>query len=81
MKIRNMWMAGTSSAEKLKAYVGEMRHYVLPLLRKAKTVYPADADILFVLKYHMVSVVNSIEATIQVFEKECECRPAGDQKA
>lgn len=67
--------------EKLKSYIEETRHYVLPLLRKAKTVYPEDADILFVLKYHMVSVVDSIDATIQVFEKECECRPSGDQEA
>lgn len=29
-----------------------------------------DADVLFVLKYHMVSVVDSIDTTIQVFEKE-----------
>ena len=38
-----------------------------------------DADILFVRKYHMVSVVDSIDATIQVLEKESECRPAGTQ--
>ena len=29
-----------------------------------------DSDILFVLKYHIVSVVDSIDATIQVFEAE-----------
>ena len=51
----------------------------LGALRKAKTVYPEDADILFVLKYHMVSVVDSTDATTQVFEKENECRPAVDQ--
>ena len=44
--------------------------YVLPLLKKAKSVYPEDADMLFLLKYHIVSVVDSIEATIQVFENE-----------
>ena len=41
---------------------------MLPLLKKAKSVYPEDADILFLLKYHIVSVVDSIDATIQVFE-------------
>ena len=61
-------MAGTFSVEKLKSYIEETRHYVLPLLKKAKTVFPEDADVLFVLKYHIVSVVDSIEATIQVFE-------------
>ena len=61
-------MAGTVSVEKLKAYIEETRQYVLPLLRKVKDQYPEDSDILFVLKYHIVSVVDSIDATIQVFE-------------
>lgn len=30
-------MAGTFSVEKLKSYIEETRHYVLPLLRKVKT--------------------------------------------
>lgn len=63
-------MAGTFSVEKLKSYIEETRQYVLPLLRKVKNQYPEDSDILFVLKYHIVSVVDSIEATIQVFEQE-----------
>ena len=62
-------MAGTFSVEKLKSYIEETRHYVLPLLRKVKHQYPEESDILFVLKYHIVSVVDSIEATIQVFEQ------------
>lgn len=61
-------MAGTFSVEKLKSYIEETRHYVLPLLRKVKNQYPEDSDILFMLKYHIISVVDSIEATIQVFE-------------
>jgi len=61
-------MAGTFSVEKLKAYIEETRHYVLPLLRKAKTMYPEDADIFFMLKYHIVSVVDSIDATMQAYE-------------
>ena len=65
-------MAGTFSVAKLKSYIEETRHYVLPLLKKAKSVYPEDAEVLFLLKYHMVSVVDSIEATIQVFDKEQE---------
>ena len=61
-------MAGTFSKEKLIAYIEETRQYVLPLIRKAKEKYPEDADRLFALKYHMVSVVDSIEATMQVYE-------------
>lgn len=63
-------MAGTFSVQKLKSYIEETRQYVLPLLRKVKNQYPEDSDILFVLKYHIVSVVDSIDATIQVFERE-----------
>lgn len=63
-------MAGTFSVEKLKAYIDETRQYVLPMLRKVKNQYPDEADMLFLLKYHIVSVVDSIDATIQVFERE-----------
>jgi len=63
-------MAGTFSVAKLKSYIEETRHYVLPLLKKAKGVYTEDADMLFLLKYHITSVVDSIEATIEVFERE-----------
>ena len=61
-------MAGVFTKEKLKAYIAETRDYVLPLLRKAKTKYPEDSDILFILKYHITSVVDSIDATIRVYE-------------
>ncbi len=61
-------MAGTFSVEKLKSYIEETREYVLPLLRKAKDMYPADSDALFILKYHITSVVDSIDATLQVCE-------------
>lgn len=63
-------MAGTFSVAKLKSYIEETRHYVLPLLKKAKDVYTEDADTLFLLKYHITSVVDSIEATIEIFERE-----------
>lgn len=60
-------MAGTFSEEKLRAYIEETRHFVLPLLKKTKLRYPEYADILFALKYHMVSVVDSIEAAMLVY--------------
>jgi len=63
-------MAGTFSREKLVSYIEETRQYVLPLLRKAKSRYPADADIFFILKYHMTSVVDSIEATMLAYENQ-----------
>lgn len=62
-------MAGTFSKEKLKAYIDETRQYVLPLLRKVKDKYPDESDILFVLKYHMTSVVDAIDFTLQACEQ------------
>lgn len=63
-------MAGTFSKEKLISYIEETREYVLPLLRRAKLKYPEYSDALFAVKYHMVSVVDSIDAAIQVYESE-----------
>lgn len=63
-------MAGVFSKMKLRSYIDETRQFVLPLLRKAKTVYPGDSDVLFALKYHMTSVVDAIEETMRVYEQE-----------
>ncbi len=68
-------MAGAFSEEKLLAYIDETRQYVLPLLRKAKTAYPEDADVLFILKYHIVSVVDSLDAAMQVYRPHTASAP------
>ena len=60
-------MAGTFSEEKLRAYIEETRRFVLPLLKQTKARYPEYSDILFALKYHMVSVVDSVEAAMLVY--------------
>lgn len=61
-------MAGVFSGEKLSAYIEETRQYVLPMLHEAKNAYPEFSDILFVLKYHITSVVDSIEATMKAYD-------------
>lgn len=63
-------MAGTFSIEKLKSYIEETRTFVIPLLRKAKDSYPEYSDALFALKYHIVSVVDAIDCTIQAYESK-----------
>ena len=63
-------MAGAFTKGKLKAYIEETRQYVLPLLRKVKQKYPNDSDILFVLKYHIVSVVDAIDLTLKTCGQE-----------
>lgn len=62
-------MAGAFSREKLIAYIEETRKFVLPMIRKVKEKYPDDTDVLFVLKYHIVSVVDAIDFTIKTLEK------------
>ena len=66
-------MAGTFSRDKLNSYIDETRTYVLPMLRKAKDRYPNDADLLFLMKYHILSVIDSIEATIQAYSITPQC--------
>lgn len=63
-------MAGTFSIEKLKSYINETRTYVLPLLRQAKDHYPEESDRLFTLKYHITSVVDAIDLTMQAYENK-----------
>ena len=58
-------MAGPFPKDKLLSYIDETRSFVLPLLRDAKESWPCDSDMLFVLKYHIVSVVDSVELTIR----------------
>ena len=60
-------MAGTFSEEKMKSYIEETREYVLPLIKYLKNFYPEFSDIIFVLKYHITSVIDSIEATMQIY--------------
>lgn len=61
-------MAGTFTVEKLKSYIAETREYVLPLLRQVKDAYPDESNILFILKYHITSVVDAIDLTMQTYE-------------
>ena len=65
-------MAGTFTIEKLKSYIDETRDYVLPLLRQVKDTYHDEANILFILKYHITRVVDAIDLTLQACEKESE---------
>lgn len=61
-------MAGPFPKDKLLSYIDETRSFVLPLLRDAKESWPCDSDMFFVLKYHIVSVVDSVELTIRAYE-------------
>lgn len=57
-------MAGVFSIEKINQYIEETREYVLPLLRRTKDQWPSDSNALFVLKYHIVSVIDGLEVCL-----------------
>lgn len=63
-------MAGPFSQEKLRDYIDETRRYVLPLLNEATQRWPEDSNTFFVLKYHILSVVDSIEAVMRSYGSE-----------
>lgn len=63
-------MAGVFSPKKLHDYIDETREYILPLLRHAKDTYPVESDVLFILKYHINSVIDAIDLTLKACEME-----------
>ena len=54
-------MAGVFSEEKIHQYIQETREFVLPLLRQTKDHWPGESNALFVLKYHICSVIDGLE--------------------
>ena len=63
-------MAGVFSREKMMDYVKETKDYILPLLRETKENWPEDFALLYKLKYHIVSVVDAIEACMSGFDDD-----------
>ena len=57
-------MAGTFRREKLIEYIAETEEYVLPLTEVLKNQYPQYAGITFMVKYHIVSVLETIKNLI-----------------
>lgn len=63
-------MAQAFSKERLREYIVETREYVLPLLYKAKERYPDLSNALFILKYHICSIVDSVDSVMNLYEKD-----------
>lgn len=57
-------MAGAFSRKKLIKYINETERYVMPLVDHASRTVPEYADAVFVVKYHMRSVLESLKAMI-----------------
>lgn len=52
-------MAAGFSEQRMAAYIRETLDYVYPLMEKARHAYPEYADALFLIRYHMRSVVET----------------------
>ncbi len=57
-------MAGAFTDEKLVSYINETETYVMPLWEIARKTLPEYVDAIFVLKYHIRSVLESLKALI-----------------
>ena len=62
-------MSGIFTKEKILDYIDETNKFVLPMLEKATLKYPNDSNLFFILKYNIVSMINSLEAAIAVYTK------------
>lgn len=54
-------MAGSFSKDKLKEYLSETEKYVLPLTEVLKNEYPEYSDAAFLVKYHLISVLETVK--------------------
>lgn len=57
-------MAAGFSQKKMSEYIKETETLVFDLLRKARSEYPMYANQLFLIKYHMISVMEAIKHQI-----------------
>lgn len=57
-------MATAFSDKKISAYINETEKYIFPRVRTAKTMFPKYSNQFFLLKYHCVSVMESLKHQI-----------------
>lgn len=57
-------MAASFEKERLKRYITETEEYVLPLAKKLKDESPQYSEIAFLIKYHIISVIETIKNLI-----------------
>ena len=57
-------MAASFRREKLIEYVTETEEYVLPIMNVIKSKYPEYGEIAFLVKYHIVSVLETVKNLI-----------------
>jgi GTP pyrophosphokinase len=53
-------MASCFSDEHMAEYIKETQEYIYPLMEKAREAYPEYSNQLFLIRYHMKSVVEAL---------------------
>lgn len=61
-------MASGFSNQQIINYINETETYFFPMIRSAKTQYPQYSNQLFLIKYHIVSVIGSLKHQMQHYE-------------
>ena len=54
-------MVGSFSRKRIMEYMAETEKYVLPLTEVLKNDYPEYSDLAFLVKYHMISILETIK--------------------
>lgn len=54
-------MATAFDTEKIIGYIKETEQWFLPMMQKAKTEYPMYSSQIFLIKYHLISVMEAIK--------------------
>ena len=54
------------SREKLVEYINETEKYFYPLLKRAKTDYPQYSNQVFLIKYHITSVIGTLKHQLAI---------------
>lgn len=54
-------MAASFKREKLIEYVNETEEYVMPVLERIKEDHPRYADLAFMVKYHIISILETVK--------------------
>ena len=61
-------MASGFSEEKMIRYIKGTEEWIYPLFHKARTLYPEYSNQVFLIKYHMTSVVETLKRQLS-YEK------------
>lgn len=57
-------MASSFSREKTIEYINETERYIMPVIKTIKDKYPEYSDVAFIIKYQIISLIESIKSLV-----------------